>query len=328
MALMSESASGIQIRINLREDPIVLNGTPEESVGSVLCGVLVVTTTKRIKARSMCLLFQGTSRIRNAKEKCQSIVFFKYKWDFLEEVNPLHMLEADTVYEYPFELLLAGNLPVSVNVPNGEIKYQLKVVMERPSFLRNVIVTKPVQVERVSSILSEHIAYVACSGRWANSLRYDARVAKSHYQPGELLAFEMFVEINKAIFHLSEITLSIAQVVCYSNHSNYETKRLSHKSRKVPDYGSNEKLNYSMMIQIPTNAHPDCQTDTIELTHALMVKVKLIDKMRRKWWFYIDLPVIVNTPTQWELSASPPAYSTIPDTGSLTHPPPYEEKPV
>ncbi|ORX94153.1 hypothetical protein K493DRAFT_302221 [Basidiobolus meristosporus CBS 931.73] len=317
-----ESASGVQLQIILRENPIVLNGSPEESAGGVLCGVLMVTTTKRIKIKSLSLLFEGTSRIKVPRaESYQQTLVFHHEWTFLKQETQLHELTPDGVYEYPFELLLPGNLPVSVDIAKSEIKYQLKAVVERPSILRNIRVAEPVRIERVSSALADYVPCVTCSGRWANSLRYDARVAKHHYQPGELLAFEMFVEINKAIFCLTEISLSIIQVVNYSTQPDcYETKKLCHKSRKVPIYGANENLDYSMMIQIPPDAHADCHTELIELSHALMVKVKLIDKMKRKWWFYIDLPITVNTPTQWELSTSPPSYQ-------YPSPPPYDEKP-
>lgn len=50
-------------QIQLEQDCLTLRGPPTESVGCVLRGKLVLTTTKPIKAKEIKLTFQGKSKV-------------------------------------------------------------------------------------------------------------------------------------------------------------------------------------------------------------------------------------------------------------------------
>ncbi|ORX92039.1 hypothetical protein K493DRAFT_303623 [Basidiobolus meristosporus CBS 931.73] len=350
---MNSNDSMIEIR--LRDDPVILHGLPEESVGSVLYGTLIITPSKALKAKSVSLHFTGMIELKNLRgiwissrlcricfahtnrflETWQRVPFLEHQWSFLSPGDSLHTLQADKSYEFPFEYPLKGDDPVSVNVPNGRISYRLTATIERPSLLRNIRKTELVKVQRAHYDFSGDMAgKISCVGRWANSLGYTATIPRGQYFPGDTVPLQFSFFIHDAYFVISEISLSIKEVARFSDLSlrpEFETEKLCEITRPVPKFGAG-LAEYSMMIQVPDSAQPDCRTDVIEVSHMLVAKVKLHDSYKRRWWFYISIPFAIRSEAQYELSQSPPSYEHFscsthnPANQTEARPPPYEEK--
>ncbi|KAK9708125.1 hypothetical protein K7432_009806 [Basidiobolus ranarum] len=331
------------IEIRLRDDPVILHGLPEESVGSVLYGTLVITPNKTIKAKAIVLRFQGKMELKNFRETWQQVVFLEHQWTFMSSGNMLHTLHPNESYEFPFEYPIKGSLPVSVNVPNGRISYRLIATIERPPLIRNIRKTELVKVQRAYfDFCGDAATQLSCIGRWANSFRYAATIPKTHYIPGDVIPLHFTFIIHDTHFIITDIVLSIKEVARYSDHlprPAFETERLCEVNRSVPKFDVGQ-AEFSMMIEVPELAHPDCQTDVIEVSHLLVAKIKLNDSYKRRWWFYIDTPFVIRSEAQYELSQSPPSYvpmmhintnnmvlNTVTDDIQNSLPPPYIEKP-
>ncbi|ORY07104.1 hypothetical protein K493DRAFT_194273, partial [Basidiobolus meristosporus CBS 931.73] len=186
------------IEIRLRDDPLILHGPPEESVGSVLNGIVIIKPNKTIRVKAVMLKLQGKIELKNFRgvhtnpnqtpEIWQQVNFLEHHWTFTNAGSTLHTLLANETYEFPFEYLIRGNLPVSVNVPNGRISYRLVATIERPPLVRNLRKELSVKIQRAyfdfGGDLSGEISSI---GRWANSLRYAATIPKIHYMPGSVI---------------------------------------------------------------------------------------------------------------------------------------------
>ncbi|KAK9767071.1 hypothetical protein K7432_003381 [Basidiobolus ranarum] len=325
------------IEIRLRDDPIILHGSPAESVGSVLYGTLIIAPTKTIKVKAVRLQFEGRIELKTLREAWQNVSFLDNSWTFMNVEATLHTLHAGESYEFPFEYPIKGSLPVSVRVPTGHILYRLIATIERPSLVRNISKTVLVKVQRASFDFNGDMAgQISCIGRWANNLRYAATIPKTQFFPGNTMPLQFSFIVHDTYFTITDISLSIKEVARFSNLSQrpeFETEKLCEINRPVPrfDVGQSE---FSMMIQIPESAHPDCQTDVIEVSHLLVAKVKLSDIFKRRWWFYVDIPFSIRSEAQFELSQSPPSYEPMEFTTDsraevvrYSLPPPYEEKP-
>ncbi|KAI7889886.1 uncharacterized protein EV154DRAFT_423107 [Mucor mucedo] len=183
------------IKIHVENETLVLRGNPEESVGCVLRGCVVLHTRETMKAKSITLNLMGKMKVqwseRNHQHK-QELVVLSHDWNFLPTQKKLHSL-APNVYKYPFEYVLPGQLAESIDSNSyGSLSYKLKVVVDRPAFLPNLIDRHPLRVIRQITPSYDHMSNMPMhiSNEWTDKLDYKISVPRKIYSRGEQIPVE------------------------------------------------------------------------------------------------------------------------------------------
>ncbi|CCJ28390.1 unnamed protein product, partial [Pneumocystis jirovecii] len=133
---------------------IILRGNETEAEDFILKGSVVFSLNDSITVKSIIFRFYGVNKVkwtevvmssaktpieRNQKQK--SLVFEK-------EISFLPFQGTKTIgkgnYEYPFEIVIPGNIhesiePYQYDDSMGYLIYKIKVIIERPGFLSNIV---------------------------------------------------------------------------------------------------------------------------------------------------------------------------------------------
>ncbi|GAA5813537.1 hypothetical protein MFLAVUS_007016 [Mucor flavus] len=183
------------IKIHVENDTLILRGSPEESVGCVLRGCVILNTKETMKVKSITLNLLGRMKVqwseRNHQHKKEMTVL-EHNWNFLVNQKKLHSL-APNVYKYPFEYILPGNLAESIDSNSyGSLSYKLKIIVDRPAFLPNLIDRQSLRVIRQYTP-SYHMSNIPMqiSNEWADKIDYKITVPKKIYSRGEQIPIEL-----------------------------------------------------------------------------------------------------------------------------------------
>ncbi|KAK9470526.1 uncharacterized protein V1510DRAFT_422783 [Dipodascopsis tothii] len=123
----AQAKSPLEIRFKLESPPLVCYGTPRESTGALLSGLLFVSVNAyQLAMRSVTLkLVQEVMYKRpmvGACRDCITEVNVLKSWDLLSHPCTLSKSE----YGYPFSHLLAGDLPATTASALANVSYYLK----------------------------------------------------------------------------------------------------------------------------------------------------------------------------------------------------------
>ncbi|KAK9721071.1 hypothetical protein K7432_003713 [Basidiobolus ranarum] len=321
------------LHIDLLEDPVILHGSPDDSIGRVLGGFVTFTLAKPMSVKCISLQLEGKVEFHRIKEIWDKVTIVSRSWILLKPNVENHILEAKT-HQFPFEFALRGNLPDSVDVPHCRISYKLTAVVERPLFW-NIKTRHTLRIQRACSPLADQ-RYISHSslGVWAKSVYYSASLDKGSYTAGELIPVNFRFLSHRQEYCITEINLSIREVASYTGlnqQPTFDSEKIYQKTLLFKPRSFEE--GFQVIIPMPDNVHCDCSSDIIVVSHLIVAKVRLMDDFQRRWYFYIDVPFIVQSHAQYELSSSPPMYEST-DTPVLAvspaspdleiPPPPYQ----
>ncbi|KAF3908429.1 hypothetical protein ABW21_db0201737 [Orbilia brochopaga] len=114
------------LNIQIESPPIVCYGTPTDSSGALLSGMLWLSVDAwECEFDSLKLTVQSIVSTKKPVvvgcPDCTSKTTDLQSWDFITAAHPL----THGLHNYPFSYLVPGNLPASTNSHLGTIKYQL-----------------------------------------------------------------------------------------------------------------------------------------------------------------------------------------------------------
>ncbi|KAI8977295.1 hypothetical protein BDF20DRAFT_913639 [Mycotypha africana] len=222
-----------QFKIHLENDTLILRGTPEESVGCVLRGWVVLNNKELMKVKSITMSLTGRVRAqwteRNHQHKKEFIIL-EHHWTFLPVQKKLHALAPHCVYKFPFEYVLPGDLAESMDSNSyGSLSYKLKAIVDRPafSFAPNLIDRRQLRVIR--QIMPSYIAMnpLQMSNEWANKLTYHISVPKKTFYRGEAIPinFSLTPKRNSEQLHVRYLSCFLKEyttfVLLQNNSSNH-----------------------------------------------------------------------------------------------------------
>ncbi|ORX75585.1 hypothetical protein K493DRAFT_309146 [Basidiobolus meristosporus CBS 931.73] len=309
------------LRIHLIEDPVILHGSPDDSVGRILSGHVSLTLAKPMSVKCISLRLKGKVEFHRIKEIWEKVTIVDRTWTLLRPGMDNYLLDAKT-HMFPFEFALRGNLPDSVNVAHCRVSYRLTSVVERPLFW-NIKASRVLRIQRTCSPLVDQ-RYIPHSslGVWAKSLYYNISLEKGSFTPGELIPVSFKFLSQTKEYYITEIIVSIREVASYTDLNlkpTIDSEKIYQKtfdSRLYPlDQG------FQVTLPMPTNIHCDCSSDIITVSHLIVAKIRLMDAFQRRWYFYINVPFVVQSHAQHELSNSPPSYES---PNAEISPPPYQ----
>ncbi|ORX95237.1 hypothetical protein K493DRAFT_337446, partial [Basidiobolus meristosporus CBS 931.73] len=87
--------------IHLVEDPVVLHGTPDESVGKIVSGFVTFTPTKPLNAKCVTLQLEGKVENHKIKEIWEKITTVNQSWVLWKPSDNEPLLDVKT-HQFPF----------------------------------------------------------------------------------------------------------------------------------------------------------------------------------------------------------------------------------
>ncbi|KAI9480585.1 MAG: hypothetical protein EXX96DRAFT_461924, partial [Benjaminiella poitrasii] len=281
-----------QLKIHVENDTLILRGSPEESVGCVLRGCVMLRLKETTRVKSIVLNFTGKMKIqwneRNHQHKKESIVL-EHNLTLLANQKRLHILTPNQVYKYPFEFILPGNVAESIDSNSyGSLLYKLKAVVDRPAFSPNLIDRQLIRVVRELQLPDYYYSHpLEISNEWPNKIDYRISIPKKAYGRGEQIAIDFALSPKPG----SEERLRVRYLSCFLKE--YTTFTISHSHHRTesriirffrdeafPSAGSHWQKTETMTIPFSFDS---IQCDTMynpyfKIEHKLKFTMSLINK--------------------------------------------------
>ncbi|KAI8370025.1 hypothetical protein EDC96DRAFT_440126 [Choanephora cucurbitarum] len=183
------------LKIHVENDTLIVRGNPDESVGCVLRGYVVLCVKGAMKVKGIHLNLSGKMKIqwteRNHQHK-KEFTILNNDWKFLSDDKKLHTLTPN-VYKYPFEYVFPGNLAESVESNSyGSVSYKLKAIVDRPTFSSNLVTRQSLRLVR-QSIPPYHLSNIPLqiANEWVSKLNYRITLPKRIYARGEQIPIDI-----------------------------------------------------------------------------------------------------------------------------------------
>ncbi|KAK9723070.1 hypothetical protein K7432_002177 [Basidiobolus ranarum] len=317
--------------IQLRENVLTMHGSPEESVGSVLSGSLVFNVTELTKVKSITLKFEGKLEFKGDKDVLvDTSTVTQHTWNFLEQQRSHYNLPPSK-HIFNFELPLSGDLPESVRVNYGMIVYRLVAVVKRPGLFKDLKTKREVKIQRAPlPSMVEYTNNNTVTGIWDQRLEYSVSSPSPSYTFGDSIPIKVTLrpKAGHYPFRVLKVKASLSEYTLYRPSGSVTTvTRVEEISDNVHDCFGMESsfINETIQVHIPRIARNDCLTNFINVSHKLLVRIYMIDCHRRQKILYSNIPVVIQSDTQLELSQSPPNYTSYLSDSSddMCTPPPY-----
>ncbi|ORX97988.1 hypothetical protein K493DRAFT_184819, partial [Basidiobolus meristosporus CBS 931.73] len=296
--------------IQLREDVLTMHGSPEESVGTVLSGSLVFNVAELTKVKSLSLKFEGKLEIKGAKE---SKTVTQHVWTFLEPQRNPHTLHPSK-HIFDFELPLSGDLPESVKVNFGKIVYRLVAVVKRPGLFKDIKTKRNITIQRTPlPSMEEYSNSSTVMGTWNHRLDYSVCASSPSYTFGDTIPVNVTLrpKAGHYPFRILKVKATLNEYTLYRPSGSFTTStRVEEISENVHDCFDTESgyVSETIKVPIPRIARSDCLTNFINVSHKLSVQICMIDCYRRQKTLYSNIPIVIQSDAQLELSQSPPNY--------------------
>ncbi|KAI9010956.1 hypothetical protein CLU79DRAFT_709975 [Phycomyces nitens] len=295
---MDRIRSSAKITIHLENSQLVMHGSPSESSGCVLRGVLEVNFQEPTKVKAIRLHFSGKSNLcvvmssHYEASHVEQRELISHTWTFLRPQPKLHQMSVGNHF-FEFELLLEGKLPETTSIGNHyDVSYQLKAVIERSKFLPNHTERRDVRIWRQISGLSFDSSPVSVAGQWANKLDYEISTPTKQYSHGDEIPVSLSViPLSNDIKVRHLICIFKEYLVCRStspmSHRSSQTHtRIIHSSH---DFGFGKENNGSqpdffvswvkeLAIQVPRSPDAiqcDVRNKFVSVRHKLKFVISL-----------------------------------------------------
>ncbi|QVM07221.1 hypothetical protein D8B26_001925 [Coccidioides posadasii str. Silveira] len=186
--------------IRLDDDYIVFRGSPDEAASAHLKGTLVLCLSEPLTIKHLKLQLVGVSRIgwtmvtgslTGTRKQGKEQVVFEKTWKFRDAgKGKTEIMPADN-YEYPFDVILPGSLPESVEgLQDSWITYRLKAEIGR-KYAKDIHARKPLRIIRtLDPNALELIHAISVENIWPNKLEYCLSV------PNKAVIFGTSVTVN------------------------------------------------------------------------------------------------------------------------------------
>ncbi|KAK9764692.1 hypothetical protein K7432_007607 [Basidiobolus ranarum] len=326
------------LEVEFENDILTLQGTPQESVGCVLRGAVVLTVNNPLKVKSIWAKLIGRVTLNESDNiSCRQHIIVLKQLHFLKPEEGIHTL-MNHQYRYPFELALDGSTPESTNLPFGRIEYQMIAVVERPGIRFDLKTRRTLEVLRNYSP-HHHDALMYPSeteGTWEGRFQYRISVSEPTLVINQNNPISLDLNSLTNDLDIQKIEFRLTETTHYSGPGgswDFRTQEHSLKSTKFGDFrsavaGQEGAHKFQPELILPSGVYPTLNTEYIQVKHDLCILFTMRDKLHgTKLILQKDLPVIVRSSEQISLDISPPRYQPICSYVSLP-PPSYTPTPI
>lgn len=304
MALSFLSGAGSNNRpkhfdIRLDDEYIVFRGNEEEAASAHLRGKLVLCLTDPLTIKHIKLSLTGASKIaysvstNSSKKHSKERTFFEKVWQFrYARKGKTETLKAEN-YEYPFDVVLEGSLPESVEgIPDSFVIYRFKAEIGR-KFSKDIVVRKPLRIIRTMDSNALELAHaMTVANVWPNKLEYSISTPskaviygtsiQAEFRLVSLLKGLRIGSITTQVLEIQEFTLNPEAVCTLFNRQKF-TRIVAEDEYTVPEDPDIvdeevEGYKFSRHIELPkslTKCMQDTETRGIKIRHKLKFNILL-----------------------------------------------------
>ncbi|KAI8944537.1 arrestin [Xylaria longipes] len=293
--------------IRLDNDFIVLRGNDHEASGQLLKGVVVLCIREPLKVEDIHLRLTGHCRIAwfdgrqtpsgiHNQKIDRTTTVMKHNWKpFVGETNHHNVLPPGN-HEWPFELMLEGDTPESVEgLYQTGITYALKATVSRGKLLKNFHATKRLRIIRTlgpSALELNHAMSV--ENVWTNKIEYTIVIPQKAVVFGTSIPLQMrFTPLLKGLemgnimvkmFESQEFTVSGPGIPMRTHKNdrevstwNLEVTREKHWQDLIEETGQEGwVINHELPLPKKLNrCIQDCHAQGIKIRHKLKLTVAL-----------------------------------------------------
>ncbi|CAM0142065.1 hypothetical protein VKS41_004230 [Umbelopsis sp. WA50703] len=313
-----------ELKISLENDRLILHGSPAESAGCVLRGVLSFKAPEPCKLKVLRLKFKGVMHVEwkegtqgNQKDFKEERSIMERSWTFLEPGHHAHTLSQGT-HTWPFELAIPGSLPESLHIGTSYfVHYKLKAVAERPGILFSQMIARaPVYINRymATSVIDDFLEPIQISSEWAEKVRYDIAVASKICQVGgvvpvilRLIPLNPKLRIRYLSFTFKEYTTTKAR----PGHQKTRGRIVQHQRSEQMTLTEDEDgvcWYHTENIPVPNTIRCDSSGEVIKIRHRIKFIMSLENEDGHISELRAALPVIVVAANNEETINSLPTY--------------------
>ncbi|CDH50711.1 arrestin domain-containing protein [Lichtheimia corymbifera JMRC:FSU:9682] len=301
------------ISIHVLEDAIVLQGNQQESAGKLLQGKLILDLKEPIKVRSVNLRFYGKMKVswregvgHGQDFHQQERTIMSHKWQFVPQEDeafssssssstthhqnhhhhtgtvgvrrPNYTLRAGR-HEWPFALPLSGDLPQSVEATNGRVIYQLKAMVERPFYLQNFSLKRPITIVRTMQLDDfPAVDTWEVHHTWEDKIEYDINMPTRIYSLGEHIPISFDIKPLDHNLRVRRLVATLKEYRAYraKEHSTRHTWECT--SNVVVNPNPLERWNHVLDLNIPNeppHVHCDSENDMMKIQHRVKFSIYL-----------------------------------------------------
>ncbi|KAL6714581.1 hypothetical protein ACLMJK_008006 [Lecanora helva] len=167
--------------IRLDESNLILRGNADEASSVLLKGTLVLCLSEPLRTQGIRLRFTGEKRIGWSQSGGsgpnlvkQEEEFFRKTWDFQNNGKRNSETLPAGNYEYPFDLILPGSTPESVEgLSDSWVIYRMKATIERGILQQNPVARKQVRIIRTLDTAALELAHaMSVENVWPEKVDY------------------------------------------------------------------------------------------------------------------------------------------------------------
>ncbi|KAI8394312.1 uncharacterized protein BYT42DRAFT_554183 [Radiomyces spectabilis] len=324
-----------KVKIHLENDNVVMYGTPNESAGCVLRGVLNVTLNEPSKIKSISLTFTGTvvfawtECLSNGQERLcsEERKVIDHTWAFLPRKDKIHQLGPGN-YTYEFELALPGDLPESTHMADVySVQYGFRAVVERPTFMPNHTARRAIHLSRqVLPFSAEFMEPASVFNQWSDKLNYEITLPTKMYSHGEEIPVNIRITPQVAGLRLRHVTCVFKEyMICHANQSNSRPRahgRILYNIRddkfgKQNASGDDSFLVWSKTLTVPVpksieDVQCDVQNDIVRIRHKLNFTLCVENAQGQTSELRASMPVTICAPTTTGLPSYEEVWQSLP----------------
>ncbi|KAE8145116.1 putative HECT-type ubiquitin ligase-interacting protein cred [Aspergillus avenaceus] len=168
--------------IRLDEDYIVFRGGEQEAASAHLSGKLLLCLSEPLSMKHIRLHLTGISRVcwhlpssaaGGGRKSWRERVIYEKTWRFREPGKGKTEILPAGNYEYPFDIVLEGNMPESIEgLSDTYITYRFKAEIGR-KYAKDIIVRRPLRIIRTLEPSALELAHaMSVENIWPNKIEY------------------------------------------------------------------------------------------------------------------------------------------------------------
>ncbi|KAJ5081647.1 hypothetical protein NUU61_009911 [Penicillium alfredii] len=168
--------------IRLNDDYIVFRGSEHEAASALLKGTLVLCLSEPLAIKHLRLELTGMSRVcwhlpstaaGGGRKSWRERVFYDKTWRFRDPGKGKTEVLAAGNYEYPFEVVLNGSMPESVEgLHETWVMYRFKAEIGR-KYAKDIVARKPLRIIRTLDPSALELSHaMSVDNIWPNKIEY------------------------------------------------------------------------------------------------------------------------------------------------------------
>ncbi|KAJ5984072.1 HECT-type ubiquitin ligase-interacting protein creD [Penicillium waksmanii] len=168
--------------IRLNDDYIVFRGNEHESASAHLKGTLVLCLSEPLAIKHLRLHLTGMSRVcwhlpssstAGGRKSWRERVFYEKTWQFRDAGKGKTEILAAGNYEYPFDVILEGSMPESVEgLSETWVMYRFKAEIGR-KYAKDIVARKPLRIIRTLDPSALELSHaMSVDNIWPNKIEY------------------------------------------------------------------------------------------------------------------------------------------------------------